>query len=90
MLMFLPLADVGRVAYDGGMDTTVTGEELRRWREAHGLSQTALARALGVEHNTVYRWEAGMRSPPAGRILDLALTALALEMAGRGPGEGSP
>ena len=49
---------------------------IREWREAHGLSQTDLARWLGVEHNMVYRWERGRRSPPPGQVLDLALREL--------------
>ncbi len=75
------MAECERGDYNVLMETAVTGEDLRRWREARGLTQTALARALGVEHNTVYRWEVGLRSPPAGRILDLALTALTQEIA---------
>jgi DNA-binding XRE family transcriptional regulator len=55
---------------------SVTGIQLRTWREARQLTQTELARLLGVEHNTVYRWEKGMRSPPAGIVLDLALDGL--------------
>ena len=75
------MAECERGDYNVLMETAVTGEDLRRWREARGLTQTALARALGVEHNTVYRWEVGLRSPPAGRVLDLALTALDAERA---------
>jgi transcriptional regulator with XRE-family HTH domain len=58
-------------------------EELRRRREALGMSQSELARALGVPINTVWRWEQtaektriGIRH---GRILELALDMLALD-----------
>jgi DNA-binding transcriptional regulator YiaG len=32
-------------------------------REAAGLTQSDVARALGVEQSTVWRWEAGERRP---------------------------
>lgn len=32
-------------------------------RLEQGLTQEALAEALGVDHNTVSRWELGRRSP---------------------------
>lgn len=38
-------------------------ERMRRRREALGLSQSALARKLGVGRSTVVRWEAGERRP---------------------------
>lgn len=39
------------------------GAELRRAREAAGLSARQLALKLGVAHTTVGRWEAGERAP---------------------------
>ncbi len=35
----------------------MTPEELRRWRGAHGYTLAALAAALGVGRQTVWRWE---------------------------------
>jgi transcriptional regulator with XRE-family HTH domain len=39
------------------------GAELRRAREAAGLSARQLALKLGIAHTTVGRWEAGQRAP---------------------------
>ena len=45
---------------------------LKRLRAQLGLSQTALARRLGVARNTVTRWEMGLYPIPAmaARLLD--------------------
>jgi transcriptional regulator with XRE-family HTH domain len=37
----------------------MTGEDLKEWRTRHELTQTELAAALGVQKNTVWRWELG-------------------------------
>jgi transcriptional regulator with XRE-family HTH domain len=47
------------------------GKDVREWREARGLSQRRLARLLGVDQVTIYRWEAGNRKPPI--LLERAL-----------------
>lgn len=57
-----------------GRNTTaqsrVSAEELKAFRCIHGLSQTALAQALGYNNSTVSLWESGKRIPPPGlRIL---------------------
>jgi transcriptional regulator with XRE-family HTH domain len=56
-----------------------TADELRRWREGRGISQSDLARRLGVDRVTVARWETGARQPPP--FLRLALDALSAETA---------
>lgn len=44
----------------------LTKKELKRRREALGLTQTALGAELyGVQKTTVYRWEKGIRKIPA-------------------------
>jgi transcriptional regulator with XRE-family HTH domain len=55
----------------------VLAPELRVRRRALGLSQAALARALGVASNTVARWERGERSIRSPELVDLALQRLA-------------
>jgi transcriptional regulator with XRE-family HTH domain len=55
-----------------GMD----GQELRRRREALGLSQADLGRLLGVMQNTVSRWELGLVVIRHPKILALALEAI--------------
>lgn len=55
---------------------------VKQLRKRHQLSQTALARMVGVGLNTVYLWEKGQTSPRAGvRAQVLQLTkASALEV----------
>jgi DNA-binding XRE family transcriptional regulator len=48
--------------------------DLTAWREQHGLTKTALARALGVHWVTLYDWERGVYKPPS--CLELALVTL--------------
>lgn len=50
------------------------GERIRVAREKKGLSRPALAKELGVNPNTVWRWEVGEREPDASTILELAQT----------------
>lgn len=47
-------------------------ENLRKLREAKGLSQTQLGNHLFVNHSTVARWENGSRLPDAAMIPRLA------------------
>lgn len=54
--------------------STVTGAELKAWRQARGLSQADLGRKLHVKAQTVYRWEAGKRS--ISDMTALAITGL--------------
>lgn len=50
---------------------------MKEWREAHGLTQSQLARLLGVESVTISRWERGAAKRGApGELLDLALAEL--------------
>jgi transcriptional regulator with XRE-family HTH domain len=58
-----------------GGDTSMEGDAVKRWREAHGLTQEALADLLGVRAISVSRWERGAQRPP-GYLLDLALETL--------------
>jgi transcriptional regulator with XRE-family HTH domain len=59
----------------------VTAAQLRKGREALGLSQQALADELGVSRVTVARWESGEREIPP--LLDprAAVTVLRLQEA---------
>jgi transcriptional regulator with XRE-family HTH domain len=52
------------------------GQDLKRRREALGLSQAELGRLLGVMQNTVSRWELGLVVIRHPDILDLALWAI--------------
>ena len=55
----------------------VTPTALRATRRRLGLSQRALAEALGVHWNTIARWERGQMPIQHPRILQLALERLA-------------
>lgn len=46
--------------------------ELKRLREAAGLSQVQLALRMGVSQGTVAHWECGTRVPQAGNLIKLA------------------
>ena len=39
------------------------GERIRNCREAYGMSQAQLARALWVSRNTISNWETGATTP---------------------------
>lgn len=47
-------------------------DELKRLREAAGLSQVQLALRLGVSQSTVANWERGFRAPQARHLIKLA------------------
>jgi transcriptional regulator with XRE-family HTH domain len=51
------------------------GNDVREFRERHGLTQRRLADLLGVDPMTVSAWERGTRNPPA-LMLELALAEL--------------
>jgi transcriptional regulator with XRE-family HTH domain len=63
-----------------------------RRRAELGLSQTALARRLGVSQPTVARWESGEHVPEITTLVRLAETLglhVALEIVPAHPGEGT-
>lgn len=45
---------------------------LRKMRERCGITQTELARRLGIRQNTITQWESGRRSPRVSEITRLA------------------
>ncbi len=47
------------------------GFEIRRWRRLRGHSVCGLARAIGVSHSTVSRWESGERRPTLPHLIAL-------------------
>jgi len=53
----------------------MSGAEVRRLRKAAGLTQGGLARRLGVQKSTVYRWETGRTriTRPMARLIRLVL-----------------
>ena len=51
---------------------TTFGKNLTRYRRAAGLTQEALAEALGVSRQAVGKWEAGAAYPEAEKLPPLA------------------
>ncbi len=56
----------------------MTPKKLREFRMKFRLTQTQLAKALGVQRVTVARWETGLRKLPP--MLALALKGLTSEL----------
>lgn len=54
------------------MESSAFSKRLRELRAAKGLTQTKLARQLGVGTATVAMWETAQRKPPADMLLQLA------------------
>lgn len=53
------------------------GRALRDYRREHGLTQVDLARLLDLPQPTISRWETGASQIEHGRMLELALLAIA-------------
>jgi transcriptional regulator with XRE-family HTH domain len=52
--------------------TETFGQRLARLRDAAGLSQSAMARRIGVSQSAISQIEAGDRSPSYGMLVQLA------------------
>lgn len=50
----------------------VLGERIKQKRKALGLTQQALAEAIGVSMHSVFRWESGDRVPDADALVRIA------------------
>ena len=58
--------------------------DVREWRHARGLSQSQLARLLGVESVTISRWERGtVKRSYSDEIIELALAELDRRLAAK-------
>jgi len=47
------------------------GKVLKQVLETHDLTQYGLAKAMGVERTTVYRWVKGDRDPSADTVVEI-------------------
>lgn len=61
---------------------TMTPQQLTARREALGLSQAQLSRALRVTESTISRWESGGRKILMAGVVDRALRDLEQEIGG--------
>lgn len=52
--------------------TGMNAHPLKAYRAAHRLTQGALAHQLGVERETLARWETGVRKPDVDRLASIA------------------
>ena len=51
--------------------TTLTPEQVRQWRDALGMTQAQLAKALYVDEDQVWRWETGRSGLTQTRLAQL-------------------
>lgn len=59
------------LGYDPRPEPSASGEKIKFWRTARGVSQEEMAVRLGVDPSTLARWESGKREP-RGRWLLVA------------------
>lgn len=68
-------------------DSVLVGNQIKKAREAKGLSILQLANKVGVEEDTLLNWESESRSPRANRLIQISGilgVPLAWLMAGEG------
>ena len=63
------------------------GDELKRWRDALGMTQKQIAALLGVDALMVSKWERGERSIPPQLSFDLETFKRQMQHPGRKKGE---
>lgn len=54
------------------MDNTIFSQNLKELRKERNISQSDLAKSIGVSQGTIYFWENNINEPTAGYILKLA------------------
>lgn len=59
------------------------GDALKNVLDAYGITQYALAKQMGIERNSLYRWVHSVRDPTADRVVEMvrALKAINPEAA---------
>ena len=55
------------------MDRSVFSQRLKQLRSLQGISQNALADALGVSRTSLKNWELAAATPPLDVLVDMAL-----------------
>jgi transcriptional regulator with XRE-family HTH domain len=58
------------------------GDDVKDFRERHGLTQLKMAVLMGVDPQTVSRWE--REETPRSRMVELALKGLEVELTEQG------
>jgi DNA-binding XRE family transcriptional regulator len=62
-------AEFGEVEED---EKTLVGDNIKKYREAAGLTQTQLAEKIGTDQRQIWRYESSNRAPSAYQIIDIA------------------
>ena len=57
--------------YDPNPAPVTLGDQILSYRRKSGIPRSVLAKRLGVDENTVWRWEASYRSPPPNIMIQL-------------------
>jgi DNA-binding XRE family transcriptional regulator len=58
------------LGYDPNPEPKTPGERLLAYRRRQGLSRAALAKQLGADEATLWRWEVNRRKPECERHID--------------------
>lgn len=78
--------------HNAGMSATkksALGLRITSAREAHGINQTELARAVGVSRSAVSQWEGGVTEPSTAKMRSIALrTGVDYDWLATGRGDG--
>lgn len=83
--------EAGHDEVDWGDDASTFGDRLARAREHAGMSQSLLARRLGVKATTMRNWESDRSEPRANRLQMLSgLLNVSIIWLMTGKGEGIP
>ena len=56
------------LGYDPSAEAKTFGEQLAAYRRRHGLSRKMLARQLGADETTLWKWEKGLRDPQGAHL----------------------
>ena len=68
--------------------SSLTSEQFIAWRKKHGLSQSAVAKKLGLSHSSIFSYEKGKRENSDVKIPLLVTLGMSAISSGLTPYEG--